>query len=92
MASKFIIYLSAELVQPNKQTLLSLANLLWHSEDMKHGYMKYNFVEGRTHLQSYVMNGRATNLDILNDVLLRGDVSTRAVHRVLGQHKPHGGQ
>lgn len=87
MASRFILHLSAELVQPNKQALLSLTNLLWHSEDMKHGYMKYNFLQGRSHLQSYVLNGRTTNLEVLNTVLLRDELSARTIHEVLQERE-----
>ena len=98
MASRYILHLSAELVQPTKHELLSLTNLVWHSKDIRHGYIKYNFLQGRSHLQSYVLDGRTPNLEVLNTILLRDDIKADTVHEVLQGRdqlrsgQPHGGQ
>jgi hypothetical protein len=87
MASRFILHLSAELVQPTKHELVSLTNLLWHSKDIRHGYIKYNFLEGKNHLQSYVLDGRTPNLEVLNTILLGDTIRADTVHEVLQEQQ-----
>jgi hypothetical protein len=70
MSRSLILNVSYTLVNPKKLELIALSNVLWHSSEIKHPYIKYNFAVGSKHHSAYVIDSRLDNLKILNHLSL----------------------